>query len=136
MDIYFPFLKTNMTKRILVVLTLIIMKYELVCLYNVSMTPPPCVSVFLSDNPIIFSSAATLRHHVIVTVHETITCLSHYTASSYPQPPNLCTEAVIDRVTVMRTWILAHGIKPRNNQSTILFPPFGRSIPVLHNADS
>ena len=26
--------------------------------------------------------------------------------SSYPQPPNLCTEAVIDRA--MRTWILAH----------------------------
>ena len=25
---------------------------------------------------------------------------------SYPQPPNLCTEAVIDRV--MRTWILGH----------------------------
>ena len=47
-------------------------------------------------------------------------------SSSYPQPPNFCMGAVIDRA--MRTWILAHWIKPRNNQSAIFLPVFGRSI--------
>ena len=31
--------------------------------------------------------------------------------------------------------MLAHWIKPRNNQSAIFLPAFGRSIRVLHNAD-
>ena len=58
----------------------------------------------------------------------------HYIPSSYPQPPNFCTEAVIARVMI--TCMLAHWMKPRHNQSAILLPAFGRTIQVLHNAYS
>ena len=55
-------------------------------------------------------------------------CCSFCTvSSSYPQPPNLCTEAVIDHA------MLAHWMKPRYNQSAILLPAFGRSIRGLRN---
>ena len=50
-------------------------------------------------------------------------------ASSYPQAPNKYTEAVIDHV--MRTCRLAHWIEPRNNQSAIFFPVFGRSVRTI-----
>ena len=43
----------------------------------------------------------------------------HVYPSSYPQPPNLCTEAVIDRVMI--TCMLAHWMKPRYNQSASSF---------------
>ena len=51
-----------------------------------------------------------------------------------PTAPNLCTEAVIDRVMITR--MLAHWMKPRYNKSAILLPAFGRSIRVIHNAYS
>ena len=82
------------------------------------------------------SHEGSLHSSTLIVLHIYINKTVHVymLPSSYPQPPNLCEEAVIDRA--MRTWILAHWIKPRNNQSAIFLPAFGRSIRVLHNADS
>ena len=58
------------------------------------------------------------------------------TASSHPQPPNYCTEAVIDHDHIMIMYKQPHRTKQLNNQSATLLPVFVRSIQFLHNADS
>ena len=68
------------------------------------------------------------------SVIDIIILITKYASSSYPQPPNFCMEAVIDRVMI--TCKLAHWMKQPYNQSAILLPAFGRSIRVLHNAYS